>query len=55
MVGLGHAVADVSWYWFVAWSIERGRAYCSDRLYRVIMVALALSLILLGAGLALAG
>jgi len=55
MVGLGHAVADLSWCWFVAWSIERGRAFCSDRLYRVIMVALALSLILLGAGLALAG
>jgi threonine/homoserine/homoserine lactone efflux protein len=48
MVGAGHAASDLLWYWFVAFSVEHGRRYCSDRAYRAIMTAIALSLIALG-------
>ena len=53
MVSLGHALADVGWAWFIAFSVERGRIYCTDRIYRTIMVMIALSLIMFGAGLPL--
>ncbi len=53
MVGLGHAAADLGWSWFVAFSVERGRPYCSDATYRLIMALIALSLIGLGVGLPL--
>lgn len=49
LVSLGHATADIGWLWFVAWSVERGRAYCTDRTYRFIMAGIALWLIILGA------
>ena len=52
MVALGHAVADLVWYWFVAFSVERGRSYCTDRMYRAIMALIALCLIGLGVGFA---
>jgi threonine/homoserine/homoserine lactone efflux protein len=45
MVGGGHAVADLSWCWLVALSVERGRAYCTDRVYRIMMGSIALCLI----------
>jgi threonine/homoserine/homoserine lactone efflux protein len=45
MVALGHAAADLLWCWLVAASVERGRAYCSDRLYRGLMAVMALCLI----------
>jgi threonine/homoserine/homoserine lactone efflux protein len=48
MIGAGHAAADLFWCWFVAFSVERGRRYCSDRAYRTIMAVIALSLIALG-------
>lgn len=51
MVAIGHALADLVWYWLVAFSVERGRNYCTDRLYRGIMTALALCLMVLGIGL----
>ena len=47
-VSLGHAAADVGWCWFIAFSVERGKTYCTDRAYRVIMAAIALCLIGLG-------
>ena len=53
MVASGHALADVSWCWFLAFSVERGRAYCSDRTYRAVIGFIALCLIVLGAGLPL--
>lgn len=53
MVLAGHAVADLLWHGLVAASIERGRGYCTDRLYRRIMAALACSLMVLGLGLPL--
>ncbi len=52
-VALGHASADLLWCWFVAFSVDRGRAYCSDRLYRTIMAAIAVCLVVLGVGLPL--
>jgi threonine/homoserine/homoserine lactone efflux protein len=51
MVAIGHALADLAWCWFVAFSVERGRAYCSDRAYRLVMGLIALCLIGLGLGL----
>lgn len=51
MVALGHALADLSWYWFVAFSVERGRPYCTDTTYRMIMAGIAVCLIVLGLGL----
>jgi threonine/homoserine/homoserine lactone efflux protein len=53
MVASGHALADVSWCWFLAFSVERGRVYCSDRTYRAIMGLAALCLVVLGVGLPL--
>lgn len=51
MVSLGHALADLGWYWFVAFSVERGKAYCDDRTYRAMMAGIAVWLIVLGVGL----
>ncbi len=47
----GHATADLVWGWLVAFSVERGRAYCTHRLYRWVMAAIAVTLIGLGCGL----
>ncbi len=47
----GHALADLVWHWFVAFSVERGKTYCSDSTYRFIISAMAVILILLGLGL----
>lgn len=51
VIAIGHALADILWHWFVAFSVERGRSYCTDRTYRIIMACVALGLIILGAGL----
>ena len=48
MVATGHAIADLAWGWFVAFSVERGKAYCTDHMYRAIMAGIALWLIGLG-------
>ncbi|MBI4597924.1 MAG: LysE family transporter [Candidatus Omnitrophica bacterium] len=48
---LGHAAADVSWSWGIALSVEKGKAYCTDRTYRLIMAGIAAWLIILGVGL----
>ena len=53
MVSIGHAAADLLWCWFLAFSIERGKAYCTDHVYRVIMAVIAVCLIVLGIGLPL--
>ena len=53
MVALGHALADLVWCWFIAWSVERGKRYCTDRTYRLAMALVALCLIFLGLGLPL--
>ncbi len=52
-VAAGHAVADLVWCWFVAFSVERGRPYCTDTAYRAIMALIAVCLILLGLGMPL--
>ena len=52
-VACGHALADVTWCWFVAFSIEQGRRYCSDRTYRLIIAGVSVWLIVLGLGLPL--
>jgi threonine/homoserine/homoserine lactone efflux protein len=51
MVAAGHALADVGWLGLVAYSVERGRAYCPDTVYRVLMTCMGLWLIVLGLGL----
>ena len=48
MVSMGHILADIGWCWFVAFSVERGRVYCTDRTYRLIMALVAITLIVLG-------
>ena len=53
LVASGHALADLLWCWFLAVSVEQGRAYCSDRSYRIIMGLMAVCLIMLGVGLPL--
>ncbi len=53
LVAAGHALADLVWYWLVAFSVERGRTYCTDKIYRGIMAGLALCLVILGIGLPL--
>jgi len=50
MVSAGHALADLLWCWFVAFSVERGKAYCTDQTYRLIMACIAVWLIVLGLG-----
>lgn len=52
-VAAGHACADLGWHWFVAWSVERGRPYCRDATYRLIITLIGLALIALGIGLPL--
>ena len=49
MVIAGHAAADLAWHWFLAFSVERGRPYCSDQAYRAVMAAIACCLIGIGA------
>jgi hypothetical protein len=39
------------WHWLVALSVEQGRAYCTDRAYRLLITAMATCLIVLGLGL----
>ena len=51
MVSIGHAAADLFWCWFLAFSIEQGKAYCTDHAYRVIMAMIAVCLVVLGIGL----
>ena len=51
MVAVGHAVADLLWCWFLAFSVERGKVYCTDQTYRAIMALIAFCLIGLGLGL----
>ena len=48
MVAAGHALADLLWGWFVAFSVSHGKRYCSDRTYRLITGTIALCLIGLG-------
>ncbi len=55
LVSAGHATPDIGWLWFVAWSVERGRAYCTDRIYRLIMAGMALWLVFLGVRMAASG
>ena len=45
---LGHWFADVGWYWFVSYSVDRGKHLLSDRSFHTIMKGLALALIILG-------
>ena len=45
---VGHWSADIGWYWFVSYSIDKGKRFLSDRSFQTIMKALALMLIILG-------
>ena len=54
LIAAGHALADLMWYWLVAFSVERGRTYCTDTIYRAITRGLAVCLIILGIGLPVA-
>ena len=51
LVAIGHAIADIGWCWFIAFSVERGRSYYTDRIYRLTMMLIAACLMLLGIGM----
>ena len=42
---LGHISADLGWYSLVSWGISKGREFISDRIYRGVILACAVSLI----------
>jgi threonine/homoserine/homoserine lactone efflux protein len=52
---IGHELADVAWYGALIAAVSRGRHLLSDRVYRTVMGALAIFLLLLGARFAWVG
>ena len=45
---LGHWLADILWYGFLSYAIEKGRVYLNDRLYQNIIRFLSILLVILG-------
>jgi threonine/homoserine/homoserine lactone efflux protein len=45
----GHVMADVVWYFFIAFLVVSGKRFLSDRVYRWIIVACGTFLVVLGA------
>jgi threonine/homoserine/homoserine lactone efflux protein len=52
---IGHELADVVWYGALIMAVSKGRHLLSDRVYRAVMGALAVFLLLLGARFAWVG
>ena len=52
---IGHQLADISWYGFVIAAVSRGRGLLAERPYRIVIGALALFLVYLGARFLLDG
>jgi len=48
LIMLGHWLADIAWYGFLSFMVDRGKMYLSDRSYRNIIRFFACVLILLG-------
>ncbi len=51
LLSAGHALADLVWHWLVAYSVERGRPFCRDQTYRLVMGGIAVCLVVFGVGL----
>ena len=45
---LGHWIADISWYWFISYALDKGKTYLSNRSYQNIMKTCSVLLIILG-------
>ncbi|MBU1062433.1 MAG: LysE family translocator [Candidatus Omnitrophica bacterium] len=45
---LGHWLADILWYWFLSYAIEKSRRYLSDRSYQNVLRFVSVILIILG-------
>ena len=52
---IGHELADIAWYGFVIAAVSRGKGLLAERPYRIVIGALALFLVYLGARFVLDG
>ncbi len=52
---IGHILADLVWYSFIAFMIARGRRFMTDRMYRGLVGACAVLLIVFGAYFGVSG
>jgi threonine/homoserine/homoserine lactone efflux protein len=50
---IGHAAADLLWFSFISWSIEKGRNYLNQRAVKAILIGSAVFLLLFGSYLLL--
>ncbi|MFC1645926.1 LysE family transporter [Candidatus Omnitrophota bacterium] len=48
VLALGHWLADIVWHWFISYSVNKGKQYLNDSLYRRIMRILSFGLIAMG-------
>jgi len=46
---IGHWLADIAWYAFLSYAVERGKLFLTDKVYRHCIRILSLLLVLLGA------
>jgi threonine/homoserine/homoserine lactone efflux protein len=51
----GHQAADVAWYAFIAQAVHSGRRFLSDRVYRTLLGACALMLVVLAVSFLVSG
>jgi threonine/homoserine/homoserine lactone efflux protein len=45
---IGHAAADLLWFSFISWSVEKGRNYLNKRAIKIILMGSAVFLLLFG-------
>jgi len=45
---LGHAAADLLWFSFISWSVEKGRSYLNPKAIKAILVGSAVFLLIFG-------
>ena len=50
---IGHASADLLWFSFISWSVEKGRNYLNQRAVKIILIGSAVFLLLFGSYLLL--
>jgi len=45
---LSHWMSDLSWYTFLSWSVSKSRRYMTDHVYRIVLGACGIFLVILG-------
>jgi threonine/homoserine/homoserine lactone efflux protein len=45
---LSHWMSDLSWYTFLSWSVSKSRRYMTDQVYRIVLGACGIFLVILG-------